>query len=162
MLQITNWTYNDIALYAKGWYERKDLFKDMSHIFCKIYGYMPDNMHDIAHMMLLALDSISEHLEPGEKVWWDSYARVFEDVDHRVDFYNMDRDTAIVSTVLSIVMGLERKDIAMKKPVYGKKEYFRSSPGLFASEEDVRKNRTKTYAQMNREAEKYFEKEGKA
>ncbi len=161
MKQITNWTYNDIALYAKGWYERKDLFKDMSHIFCKIYGYMPDNMHDIAHMMLLILDDLASHLEPGEKVWWNSYSRIFEEVDNRMTGYDMDRDTAITMTVLSIVQQLSRHDIGLKKPVYGKKEYFRSHPGLFASEEDVRKNRTKTYAQMNREAEKFFGEEGK-
>lgn len=161
MKQITNWTYNDIALYAKGWYERKDLFKDMAYIFCKIYGYEPDNMHDIAHMMLLVMDSLSEHLEHGEKIWWDSYARLFEDIDHRVNFYDMDRDTATVYAVLSIVQGLDRRDIALKKPVYGKHEYFRKGPCLFATEEDIRKNRTKTYAQMNREAEKFFGEEGK-
>lgn len=151
MKQITNWTYNDIALYAKGWYERKDLFQDLSQIFCKIYGYMPENLHEVAHMMLIALDSISAQLETGEKVWWDSYARIFEDVDHRVDFYDMDRDTAIISTVLSIVQGLDRKDIALKKPVYSKHGYFR-----------MRGPKSMTYAQMNREAEKYFEKEGNA
>lgn len=148
MKQITNWTYNDIALYAKGWYERKDLFKDMSYIFCEIYGYMPDNMHDIAHMMLLILDDLTSHLEPGEKVWWDSYARIFEDVDHRVDFYDMDRDTAIISTVLSIVQGLDRKDVVLNKPVYSKHGYFR-----------MRGLKSMTYAQMNREAERFFGEE---
>ena len=162
MIHITNWAYNDVALYAKGWYERKDLFQDMSYIFSKIYGYHPDNMHDIAHMMLLLLDDLAQHVEPGEKVWWNSYSRIFEEVDNRVNGYNLDRDTAITLTVLSIVQQLGRNEIGLKRPYYGKKEYFRAGHGIFATDEDIRKDRSKTYKQMNREAERFFGEEGKA
>ena len=156
MKQITDWRYNDIALYAKGWYEPKDLFQDMGHIFEKIYGYFPDNMHEIARMMLRVLDDLRSYLEPGEQVWWDSFSGFFDNLERRS--YDYDINTAIVYEVIAIVQGIERRNIVMSKPVFGKKEYFRMGCGLIVTYEDKRKNQTKTYKQMNKEAEKHFGK----
>jgi hypothetical protein len=158
MKPLGDWHFNDLALYAKGWYERKNLVKDISYIFKTIYGYTPDNKHDLASMMFRVLDKLRDHTEPGERYWWTSLSSLDDHITHNMHMYNVDRDEAVVYTTLSILMEMEASVLCLKKPVYGKKMHFRKGPGIFATYEAVRKSRTETYKHMNEEASRFFDK----
>jgi len=158
MKPLGDWHFNDLALYAKGWYERKDLVEDMKHIFEMIYGYSPENKHELVRMMFQVLDRLHDHLEPGDRYWWTSFVSLDDQITRNICIYNEDRDEAIIHTVLSILMEMDASVLCMKKPVYSKKMYFRKGPGLCASHEDVRKSRTVTYKQMNEDASRFFDK----
>lgn len=158
MKTLEDWYFNDLALYAKGWYERKDLVEDMKHIFETIYGYTPDTKHSLVTMMFQVLDKLRDHLEPGERYWWTSLVTLDDHITRNMCIYSEGRDEAIIHTVLTILMEMEASVLCLKKPVYGKNMYFRKGPGIFATHEDVRKSRTKTYKQMNEEASRFFGK----
>ena len=63
---ITNYKYKDIILYAKGWYERKDIVEDLSYLFSQIYGWNPSECDGeytttcVANYMLLILDDLKD------------------------------------------------------------------------------------------------------
>ena len=151
----SDWGFNDVVLYAKGWYERKDLFKDLGHIFQEIYWWEPQK-HDIVDMMWRILDKVCEHFEPEEKAYFLTFAYVENQVAHYMDLYNCDRDTAVCYFVIGVLQGLTLDQIEVKKPVYGKKKYFRYGGGLIVTHDMHRKVQTMTYKQMNKMAEKAF------
>lgn len=152
----SDWHYNDVVLYAKGWYERKDLFTDLGHIFKEIYGWEPKK-YDIVRMMWRILDKICEHLEPGEETYYSKFGTVDEKIQNDMWIYNCDRETAIVYFVLGVLQGLEITQIDVKKPVYGKKQYFRYGGGLIITHEMHKKAQSMTYKQMNKMADKAWE-----
>ena len=158
MKPLEDWRFNDLVLYAKGWYEHKDLVEDMKHIFKTVYGYIPSTKHELAIMMFRVIDILRDHLEPGECYWWTSLVSLDNQITHNICIYDEDRDEATIHAVLSILTEIEASVLCIKKPVYGKKMYFRKGPGIFATHEDVRKSRTKTYKQMNKEASRFFDK----
>ena len=123
-IKLSEWHYNDVVLYAKGWYERKDLFKDLGHIFEEIYGWEPKK-HDVVWMMWRILDKVCEHLDPGEKTYYSTFADVDQKVSNDMFIYDCDRETAIVYFVLGVLQGLDKTQIEVGRPVYGKEKYFR-------------------------------------
>lgn len=158
MKPLGDWHFNDLALYAKGWYERKDLVEDMKHIFKTAYGYTPSTKHELVVMMLHVLDKLRDHLEPNERYWWTSLVALDDQITRNICIYDEDQDEATIHTVLTILMEMEASVLCLKKPVYGKKMYFRKGPGICATHEAVRKSRTMTYKQMNEEASRFFDK----
>lgn len=153
---IVNFTFNDIVLYSKGWYERKgNVVDDLGYLLSQVYGYYPVEEGEVAMYMLAVLDRLYEELrEDGVRLdemrWYASHKRFENEIRYRVSFYGYSRDMAIIYLVLSILQGLDRSEIVLNKPVYGKKCHFRMG-GLF--------NKfpiSMTYAEMNRIAERAF------
>jgi len=152
MKKITDWSYNDLALYAKGWYERKDLWDDLGYMFDQIYGWQPKK-HDIVSWMWRVLDKICKHLDPGEETYFSTFASVDDKIMHDMFIYDCDRDTAICYFVIGVIQGLTIDQLEVKKPVYGKGRYFRYGGGLIVTHEAHRKVQTMTYKQMNHMAD---------
>ena len=158
MKPVGDWRFNDLVLYAKGWYERKDLVADMNHIFETVYGYVPGTKHELTVMMLRVLDILHDHLEPGERYWWTSFVSLDYHINRNLNLYDEDQDEATIRVILNILLEMDASVLCIKKPVYGKRMYFRKGPGLCASHEDVRKSRTQTYNQMNEDVSRFFDK----
>lgn len=154
---IKNSPYNDIILYAKGWYQRKDLFEDLNHLIEQVYGWRPETKKDTAMRMLCVLDSICESLRTDGQVlneyrWYTSHSRFEGEIEHLVTFYNITREVAIIRIVLSILLGITHNEIQLNKPVFGKKHYFRL--GHIGNDYPI----SMTYAEMNKIASKFFDK----
>ena len=146
-------TYSDVVLYAKHWYERNDLIEDLGYIFSKIFGWTPDREHEIAEMMLMVLDAFYEkvgiQLNGKEDGFWNnSFQSFYRAIRERATFYNISYDRAVIKHVLSILSRSPREALTklhIKPPHYGKKEHFRmdGKPSM-------------TYKEMNRIAKETF------
>lgn len=142
---IEDFTYNDIILYAKGWYKRTDIVKDLAYLFRQIYGWADENEHDIAYKMLGVIDRINEELK-DTNYRQVNLQRLYGEVhDHYVSLYNVSFERGIILWSMSQMMQLGVEHIKLNPPHYGKKEHFRmdGKPSM-------------TYAEMNRFASKVF------
>ena len=154
---ITNFKYNDIVLYAKGWYQRSNnIVNDLDYLFSKIYGWTHPVEYDVADRMLRALSRLYEEagVYSGTKVpysWLVEHYLFEEEVRRRIILYKCSREKAIILVVLSILQELDRDQIKLNKPHYGKKEHFRMG-SLFGAYPI-----SMTYKEMNRIASKMFD-----
>ena len=144
---IENFRYNDIILYAKGWYKRTDIVKDLAYLFRQVYGWADENEHDIAYKMLRVIDRINEELKDTNYRQVNLQRFYGEVHDHYVCLYNVSFDMGIILWSMSQMLGLDKEYIKLNPPHYGKKEHFRmdGKPSM-------------TYAEMNRLANKMFNK----
>ena len=153
---ITNFRYNDIVLYSKGWYEKSgNIAEDLDIIFQKIYGYSDSDEKAIAHKMLMVLDRLYEE----KNIKFDSnshlhcFVGLYEEISRYMWLYDISRDMALIMVVLSILSQLSKDEIKLKAPHYGKKEPFRLGK-MFGDKYPI----SMTYKEMNRIAEKTFGK----
>lgn len=150
---ITDFKYNDIVLYCKGWYRKNDnILEDLGYLFSQIYGWTPTKESEIAHMMLVALDRLYEELEVpiNSYRFYNKHALFKEEVQKRMNIYEQSMDMAIICLVRSIFQGLSKDEIKLTTPHYGKKEHFRL--GSLFGKYPV----SMTYTEMNRIALKAF------
>lgn len=160
---VRNFIFNDIILYAKGWYERsEDICDDLGYLIDEIYGWCPIEESEVAMYMLNVLDTLYEELaKDGQELsigtrWYNSH-RLFEsEVRHRMDLYGCTRDRAIISIVLCVLQDLTRDEIELRKPVYGKKCHFRMGQ-LIGGKFPI----SMTYTTMNKVASKMFDNKPK-
>lgn len=156
MKKITDFPFNDVVLYSKGWYERtNNIFDDIKKCIEEdnIYNTW-DNMspRDICSYMLRCLDKIYTYLDDNDKRngrWLYSHAAFLDKIEHNMKFYNKTYEEAIVYTVLSILSELSVDEIELKKPKYGKG--CRRIGGMFTNYPI-----SMTYTQMNKIAQKAF------
>lgn len=158
MEKITNFTYNDVVLYAKGWYQRTDnVFNDIKECIEEDNYYITwDKMSpkDICGHMLRCLDKIYDYLDDDDKKngrWLCSHAAFLEKIEHNIKFYGNTYEEAIVYTVLSILAELNVDEIELKAPKYGKGR--RRMGGLFRNYPI-----SMTYKEMNKLAQLSFNK----
>lgn len=157
MKKITNFPFNDVVLYSKGWYERtNNIFDDIKKCIEEdnIYNTW-DNMfpRDICSYMLRCLDKIYTYLDDNDKRngrWLYSHAAFLDKIEHNMKFYNKTYEEAIVFTVLSILSELSVDEIELKKPKYGKGR--RRMGGMFQNYPI-----SMTYTQMNKIVKKIFD-----
>lgn len=144
LTMIENFRYNDIILYAKGWYKRTDIVKDLAYLFRQVYGWADENERDIAHKMLRVMDRINEELK-DTNYQQVNLQRFYDEVHNDVCLYKVSFDMGIILWSMSQMMKLGREHIKLNPPHYGKKEHFRMNgkPSM-------------TYAEMNRIANKMF------
>ena len=149
---IENFRFNDIILYAKGWYQRKDLVEDLGYLFSKIYAWTPTTEEEVAKFMLRTIDRLYEEMKISFKA--DSYSfcfvSIFDKIEHDMRFYEQSRYRATIGVCLNILSELNRDQIKLNPPHYGKKEHFRM--GRFFKDYPI----SMTYTEMNRIAQKTF------
>lgn len=151
---IENWTYNDIVLYSKGWYKSHgNMVEDLAYLFSKIYGWTPTTEEEVARMMLRVIDKLYEAKEVKFSAgsYMKSFEYLFNEINHKVRFYNKSYSLATIEICLSILFELENTEIKLNPPHYGKKEHFRL--GGFQNYPI-----SMTYTQMNRIANEWFSK----
>lgn len=158
MKRIENFLYNDIVLYAKGWYRSKEniVWKDLAYFFSKIYAFPPKNESEVALLMLLILEKLHKELNLNrdpEKVsarWLSTPYQLEQEIRRIMLLYDYDRDRATIQAVLHVLHTLSNEEIKLNRPVYSKKFPFRLG-GSF-----TKYPISMTYAEMNRTAIKMF------
>lgn len=154
---ITNFVYNDIVLYAKGWYEKSDnISSDLGYLFSKIYAWTPKSDEEVAHFMLITIDTLYEQLgvsftTNGYGKYNNSFASFHEEIKRRMHLYNVSYEKAIILWTMSILMQLDKEQIKLNAPKYGKKEHFRMGRA-FGGKYPI----SMTYTEMNRRAKQVF------
>lgn len=148
---IENFAYNDIVLYAKGWYEKKDLYEDLGYLLSKIYGWTPKKDDELAYFMLDILERIYEAQDKKfSSGYLCSFASFWNEANRYADIYECTYNRAIILLVLSRLQELRRDEIKLNPPHYGKKEHFRM--GCLLGKHPI----SMTYTEMNRRAQKMF------
>ena len=148
---ITDFIYNDIVLYAKGWYEKTDLYEDLGYFLSKIYGWTPNRDDELAHFMLDILERIYEAQDKKfSSGYLCSFVSFWNEVNRYSDIYECTYNRAIILLVLGRLQELTKDEIKLNPPHYGKKEPFRM--GCLFGKNPI----SMTYAEMNRRAQKVF------
>ncbi|MBP5722076.1 MAG: hypothetical protein J6X18_00630 [Bacteroidales bacterium] len=154
---ITNFTFNDIVLYSKGWYERSEnILEDLGYLFSKIYGWTPTTEDEVANFMLITIDELYEKLGIGFTTngygkYNNSFASFNYEINNRMRLYKVSYNMAIILWAMSIMMGLDRTQIKLNAPKYGKKERFRLGRA-FGGKYPI----SMTYKEMNKRAKAMF------
>lgn len=136
MKTIENFRFNDVVLYAKGWYERSgDFMKDLDKYIRMndMYLYPPQMSEtDIMNYMLKALDIVYEHCTQEDlknNFLCHSHAVFLEKVRHDQAIYNVSFEQAACLVVYSILQGLNTTQIILNAPRYDKRH--RHGGGMF-------------------------------
>lgn len=152
---IENFIYNDIVLYCKGWYQTPKgdtILDDLGYLFSKIYTWTPKTEEEIAHFMMRVLDKLYDEkgIRFDSESWINNFSGFHNEIKRNMRIYNCSFDMAIIWVVHSILQQLDRNEIKLNRPVYGKKEHFRM--GQFFGEYPI----SMTYKEMNNRAIKMF------
>lgn len=152
---IENFIYNDIVLYCKGWYQTPKgdtILDDLGYLFSKIYAWTPKTEEEIAHFMMRVLDKLYDEkgIRFDSESWINNFSGFHNEIKRNMRIYNCSFDMAIIWVVHSILQRLDRNEIKLNRPVYGKKEHFRM--GQFFGEYPI----SMTYKEMNNRAIKMF------
>lgn len=151
MKQIVDFIYNDIVLYAKGWYEKIDLYEDLGYLLSKIYGCTPKREDELAYFMLDILERIYEAQDKKfSSGYLYSFASFWNEVNRYSDIYECTYNRAIILLVLSRLHELSKEEIKLNPPHFGKKEHFRM--GMLFGEWP----KSMTYKEMNNRVAKLF------
>ena len=150
---IENFIYNDIVLYAKGWYEKsEDICKDLGYLFSKIYAWTPEKPEEVSGFMLRVIDKLYD--EQGRMfkadLYMSNYSGFHNEVLRDIHLYKISYDMAIIYVALNILAQLNRDEIKLNPPHYGKNEHFRM--GMIFGQWP----KSMTYTEMNRRAQKAF------
>ena len=149
---IKNFIFNDIVLYAKGWYEKIDLYEDLGYLLSKIYGWTPKKDDELAYFMLNVIERIYEEQDKKfSSGYLCSFASFWNEVNKYSDIYECTYNRAIILLVLSRLQELTKDEIKLNPPYYGRKERFRM--GCLFGKYPI----SMTYAEMNRRAQKVFQ-----
>ena len=144
---ITNFLYNDIVLYCRGWYKRNSIIEDLSYLFSKIYGWAPTTENEVALMMLKVIDKLYEELEIKFSMS-SGYYSLFNEAYRNMKIYDYSIDMGIIYACKDILLNLPKDKIKLNCPHFGKNEHFRL--GMLFGEYPI----SQTYAEMNRIAQK--------
>jgi len=152
---ITDFIYNDIVLYCKGWYQKNgNMLEDLGYLFSKIYTWTPKTEKEIGHMMLIVLDELYDKLDKpiNSYRFYNKHSIFMEEISKYMSLYGISMDMAIIYLVRNVLQGLSQNEIKLKAPHYGKKEYFRM--GSLSRINPI----SMTYTEMNRRTKKIFNK----
>jgi hypothetical protein len=154
---ITNFVYNDIVLYAKGWYEKSDnILDDLGYLFSKIYAWTPKSDEEVAHFMLITIDALYEELGIAFSTnsygrYNNSFASFYDEINRRARIYNVSFNMSIILWAMSKLAEIDKTKIKLNAPKYGKKEHFRMGR-MFGGKYPI----SMTYTEMNRRAKQIF------
>jgi hypothetical protein len=95
----------------------------------------------------MCLDELAKYFRSnGVSKWWDSYLHMSIEINGNMYIYNKCQEEALIMFVFKVLMMLDKKDIELPKPIYGKGyPRYCNKWGM-------------TYAEMNRIAEGFFGK----
>lgn len=126
MEQLRNFRFNDLVLYCKGWYEgTNDIFVDFERYIRmnEDYFYPPKmSRQDIIQYSLKAIDIVLENLTKEERHnhYLGTMAKFYDYVRHKMWLYNKDFEETLLFVVHEFLQGLDRKQIELIPPTYGK------------------------------------------
>ena len=163
--RITNFRFNDIVLYSKGWYEpTENILNDLGYLFSKVYGWNATEVYknketieeEIARMMIKAIDYLYEL--KGIKFdtnfngrWSNSFTSFMGEINKRMRLNNtLTFNMACIQWAMFIFSQLADDEIKLNPPHYDKHEHFRK--GMMFGKHPI----SMTYTEMNRIAQEAF------
>lgn len=150
---IKNFHFYYLVLAAKHWYtkgENETLYDFVLRLVKLEDKYIVfekrEHKKEAVRYCLMCLDELAKYFRSnGVTNWWDNYCTMEGEIQKYISLYGAkEREEALIMFVFNVLMMLDKKDIDLPKPVYGK-GYPRYS------------NRNgMTYKEMRKNAEKIF------
>ena len=161
MAAIENYEWNDVILYAKGWYERSgNVFADIAECIkrnANRYIIIPkteERLKEFAvYWLLFVLDDLHSKFnvdEHSEGFWLYGYHNFYSKVLNRQSFFELTHEEAVCWCVLEVFMMLDSKKVKLNRPVYKRGE---RRIGSLSGNHPI----SMTYKHMNDIAKRIFE-----
>lgn len=163
MATIENYEWNDVILYAKGWYKKSgNVFADVAECIkrntnrCIRVPKREDDLKSFAvYWLLKILDDLHEKFNVDEKsgqFWLYGHHNLYSEVIKRQSFFELTYEEAVCWCVLNVLMELNRYQVKLNPPVYKRGER-RLGNNLSKDEYPI----SMTYKHMNDIAKRIFE-----
>lgn len=155
MEKIKDFHFYNLVLAAKHWYvrgENESIYDFVLRLVRLEDKYIvfehKDHKGEAVRYCLMCLDELAEYYRSnGVTKWWDNYLTMNSEINKYLHLYGVkEREEALIMFVFNMLMMLDKKDIDLPKPIYGKGyPRYCHKWGM-------------TYAEMNRIAEGFFGK----
>lgn len=129
MEPIKDFHYNNLVLAAKHWYsksENENIYDFVLRLVKLEDKYIvfdhKDHKGQAVHHCLMCLDKLAKYYRSnGVEKWWDNYCTMKSEIEKYLYIYGAkEYEEALIMFVFNVLMMLDKKDIDLPKPIYGK------------------------------------------
>ena len=129
MEKIKNFHFYNLVLAAKHWYvrdENENIYDFVLRLVKLEDKYIVfdkrEHKSEAVRYCLMCLDEVAKHFRSnGVEMWWDKYCALYGEIERFIHLYGAkEREEALIIFVFNVLMMLDKKDIDLPKPIYGK------------------------------------------
>ena len=154
MEKIKDFHFYNLVLAAKHWYvrgENENIYDFILRLVKLEDKYIVfekrEHKKEAVRYCLMCLDELAKYFRSnGVSKWWDNYYTMKCEIDKYLNIYGAEcYEEAFILFVFNILMMLDKEEISLPKPIYGKGyPRFINGNGM-------------TYMEMNKKADKFFQ-----
>lgn len=129
MEKIKDFHFYNLVLAAKHWYVRdeNENIYDFVLRLVKLEDKYPvfeheDHKGQAVRYCLMCLDELAKYYRSnGIEKWWDNYCTLNSEIESYIHLFGAkEREEALIMFVFNVLLMLEKKNIDLPKPIYGK------------------------------------------
>ena len=129
MEKIKDFHFYNLVLAAKHWYVRDDNESIYDFVLRLVkledkYVVIEDSDHkgEAVRYCLMCLDELAKYYRSnGVTKWWDNYFFMYGEIEKHLSIYGAkEYEEALIGFVFNVLMELDKIDIDLPKPIYGR------------------------------------------
>ena len=129
MEKIKDFHFYYLVLAAKHWYvcaENENIYDFVVRLVKLEDKYFVfehgDHKGQAVRYCLMCLDELAKYFRSnGVTKWWDNYCTMKNEIEKYLDIFGAkEREEALIMFVFNVLMLLDKKEIDLPKPIYGK------------------------------------------
>lgn len=129
MEKIKDFHFYNLVLAAKHWYvrgENESIYDFILRLVKLEDKYIVfdkrEHKSEAVRYCLMCLDELAKYYRSnGVTKWWDNYCTMNSEIAKYLHLYGAnEREEALIMFIFNILMMLDKKDIDLPKPIYGK------------------------------------------
>ena len=129
MEKIKDFHFYNLVLAAKHWYVRDESESIYDFILRLVKlddkYFVPDHKDhkgEAVRCCLMCLDELAKYYRSnGIEMWWDNYCVMNSEIEKNLNIYGAkEYEEALIMFVFNVLMVLDKEDIDLPKPIYGK------------------------------------------
>lgn len=129
MEKIKDFHFYNLVLAAKHWYvrgENESIYDFILRLVKLEDKYIvfdhKDHKGEAVRYCLMCLDELAKYFRSnGVMNWWDNYCTMEGEIQKYISLYGAkEREEALIMFVFNVLMMLDKKDIDLPKPIYGR------------------------------------------
>lgn len=129
MEKIKDFHFYNLVLAAKHWYVRDENESIYDFVLClvrledKYFVFEhEDHKGQAVRYCLMCLDELAKYYRSnGIEKWWDNYCTMNFEIESYIHLYGAkEREEALIMFVFNVLLMLDKKNIDLPKPIYGK------------------------------------------
>lgn len=129
MEKIKDFHFYNLVLAAKHWYirgENENIYDFILRLVKLEDKYIVfdkrEHKCEAVRYCLMCLDELARYYRSnGVTKWWDNYFTIHSEIEKYFHLYGAkEREEALIMFVFNVLMMLDKKDIDLPKPIYGR------------------------------------------